>query len=109
VVWLRFPFPVGELLAKGHFFEFADGGSGDSVDEDESIRDLPLGERSCEKAAQFLGGSAKTILQHVGRDHRQGAQCFELKAFCRGLARFTVTAPVGNFVEPLQRLRVDVG
>jgi hypothetical protein len=45
----------------------------------------------------------------VGCDHRQGAQGFGLKAFYRGLARFTMTAPVGNFVEPLQRLRVDVG
>ena len=64
MIWLRFPFPVGELLAKGYFFEFADGGSGDSVYEDESVRELPLGERFCEKGAQFLGGSAKTILQH---------------------------------------------
>ena len=28
----------------------------------------------------------------VGCDHRQGAQCFKLKAFSRGLARFTMTA-----------------
>jgi hypothetical protein len=51
VIWLRFPFPVGELLAKGYFFEFADGGSGDSVNENERIRDLPLGKRFCEKGA----------------------------------------------------------
>lgn len=45
----------------------------------------------------------------VGRDHRQGLQCFELKAFLRSLARFMVTAVVGNFIEPAERLRVDVG
>jgi hypothetical protein len=37
----------------------------------------------------------------VGRDHWQGVQCFELKALLRSLARFTVTALVGNVVEPL--------
>ena len=45
----------------------------------------------------------------VGRDHRQGVQGFELKAFPRGLARFTMTTLVGNFVEPLTRLGIDVG
>ena len=45
----------------------------------------------------------------VGRDHRQGAQCFELKAFSRGLARFTMTALVSDFVEPLKCLRVGIG
>src|SRR5260370_15616560 len=45
----------------------------------------------------------------VGRNHRQGVQRFELQAFCGSLTRFTMTALVGNFVEPLARLRVDVG
>src|ERR1700730_17404829 len=68
VISVRFPFPVGELLAEGHFFEFADGGSGDSFNENERIRDLPLGERFCEKGPQLLCRSVKTFLQqHSGQ------------------------------------------
>ena len=37
------PLPVGELFAEGDFFEFAHGGAGDGVEEDEGVGELPLG------------------------------------------------------------------
>ncbi len=48
---LLLPLPVGKLLAEGNFFEFADGGAGDGVDEDEGVGELPLGEGLREEGA----------------------------------------------------------
>ena len=41
---LGFPLPVGELLAEGGFLEFADGRARNSLQEDEGVGELPLGE-----------------------------------------------------------------
>jgi hypothetical protein len=43
--WMLLPLPVGELLAEGDFFEFANAGAGDFGDEDEGVWNLPLRER----------------------------------------------------------------
>src|SRR6266436_7636353 len=51
---LRTPLPICKLLAEGEFFEFADGGAGDGVEEDEGVGELPLGEGFCEKRAQLF-------------------------------------------------------
>ena len=63
---LVLPLPVGELLAEGEFFEFADGGAGDGVEEDEGVGELPLGEGSCEKRAQLFRCSAGAVSQNNG-------------------------------------------
>src|SRR5216683_8318093 len=60
---LFLPVPVGELFAEGDFFEFADGGAGNGVDEDEGVGELPLGEGLREEGAQLFGGGANTIFQ----------------------------------------------
>src|SRR5580693_8736369 len=64
---LRFPFPISELLAEGDFLEFADGSSGNGVEEHEGIRELPLGERFGEESAQFFRRSLRAVFQHDGR------------------------------------------
>src|SRR5712692_549266 len=61
---LFLPVPVGELFAEGDFFEFADGGARDGVEEDEGVGELPLGEGLREESAQLFRGSANTILQN---------------------------------------------
>src|SRR5258708_471131 len=40
---LGVPFPIGKLLAKGEFFEFADGSPWNGVQEDKGVGELPLG------------------------------------------------------------------
>src|SRR5260370_31647028 len=60
---LLLPFPVGELLAESDFLEFADGGAGDGVEEDEGVGELPLGEGLREEGAQVFRGGASSILQ----------------------------------------------
>jgi len=51
------PLPGGELFAEGEFFEFADTGSWDGVDENESVGQLPLGMRNagCRNPCGFQG------------------------------------------------------
>jgi hypothetical protein len=50
------PVPVGELLAEGQFFEFADARAGDGINEYEGVRELPLGKGLGEEGAQLLWG-----------------------------------------------------
>src|SRR6267143_1008571 len=63
---LLLPLPVGELFAEGEFFEFADGGAGNGVEEDESVGELPLGECFSQEGAQLFRGRLRAIFQDDG-------------------------------------------
>src|ERR1700741_807699 len=52
--WMLLPVPVGELFAEGGFLEFAYAGAGDFGDEDEGVRDLPLGEGFGQEFAELF-------------------------------------------------------
>src|SRR5271169_2845227 len=61
---LLIPVPVGELLAKGGLFEFADGGSRQSLEEDEGVRKLPFGEGFRQKSAEFFWRGLRAFFQN---------------------------------------------
>src|SRR5207237_5148594 len=63
---LGLPLPVRKLFAEGDFLEFADGCTGDGVQEHEGVGQLPLGKRCSEEGPQLFGGGASPILQDDG-------------------------------------------
>src|SRR5208282_2442730 len=61
-LWI--PGPVGELFAERGLFEFADGGAGQSFEENERIGKLPFGERLSQKGAKFFRRSVCPVFQN---------------------------------------------
>src|SRR5207247_5167238 len=62
-----------------------------------------------ERQTEIFVHESVNIIAVVGRDGRQWSQTFRTKAFLGCLTGFAMTALIGDLMEPLVSLRVDIG